>query len=126
MARGNPVFGRIDYMEEGQNSSWLLPNRIYESGRYGAVPVALAGVQTGRFLAERGFGVRLNDPDELEGFLERLTPERYTQLRAELCAVPTEAFAADERDCRKLLEAISGQTGSAANELADSTAKLVA
>src|SRR5205085_9534876 len=32
----------VDFMEAGQNSDWLLPNRIYESGRYGAVPIALA------------------------------------------------------------------------------------
>jgi succinoglycan biosynthesis protein ExoL len=101
----------IDYMEEGQNSSWLLPNRVYESGRYGAVPLALEDVQTGRFLADRGFGVRFKAPAELEGFLEALTAERHAQLRAELNAVPVEAFVADERDCRSLLDALAGQQG---------------
>lgn len=96
----------IDYMEEGQNSSWLLPNRIYESGRFGAVPLALAGVQTGRWLSERGFGVRLEDPAALEGILEGLTPERYAALRAELEAVPEQAFYADASDCRALGEGL--------------------
>lgn len=99
----------IDYMEEGLNSAWLLPNRIYESGRYGAVPIALDGVQTGRWLAERGFGVRLGDPSELEGFLERLTPDAYARLRAELDAVPAEAFVADEEDCVRLVGALAGR-----------------
>jgi succinoglycan biosynthesis protein ExoL len=115
----------VDYMEEGLNSAWLLPNRIYESGRYGATPIALAGVQTGRYLAERGFGVRLDDPSELEGFLDRLTPSGHAHLRAQLDAVPREAFVADQDDCRRLVEALTGRRVPAdANEFA--TAKLVA
>src|SRR5262249_5337404 len=47
----------IDYYEVGQNSTWLLPNRIYEGGLYGTVPIALAGIETGRWLAKRGAGV---------------------------------------------------------------------
>ena len=31
----------IDFFEEGLNSSWLLPNRLYEGCRYGAVPIAM-------------------------------------------------------------------------------------
>lgn len=99
----------IDYMEEGLNSAWLLPNRIYESGRHGAVPIALSEVQTGRWLAERGFGVRLSDPAELEGFLERLTPDAYARLCAELDAAPAQAFVADEEDCRRLVDALAGR-----------------
>ncbi|WP_374468798.1 glycosyltransferase [Phenylobacterium sp.] len=101
----------FDYMEEGLNSAWLLPNRIYESGRYGAVPIALAGVQTGRYLAERGFGVRLDDPQDLEAFLDALTPEAYARLRAALDAVPGEAFVADQNDCEALVAALSGRSG---------------
>lgn len=99
----------IDYMEEGLNSSWLLPNRIYESGRYGAVPIALAGVQTGRWLAERGFGMRIESPEALEATLEALTPESYTGLRAELDAVPLSAFSAGDADCVRLVDAIAGR-----------------
>ena len=118
----------IDYMEEGQNSAWLLPNRIYESGRHGAVPIALSDVQTGRWLAERGFGVRLTDPAELEGFLERLTPEGYGRLRAELDAVPAGAFVADEGDCRRLVDALAGRGGAEEAQSPERTskAKLVA
>ena len=31
----------IDFFEEGLNSSWLLPNRLYEGCRFGAVPIAM-------------------------------------------------------------------------------------
>lgn len=100
----------IDYMEEGLNSSWLLPNRLYESSRYGATPIALRGVQTGRYLGDQDYGVRLDDPSELEAFLEQLTPEGYTALRRRLDAVPSRAFIADEADCRRLVRKIFGGT----------------
>ena len=97
----------IDYMEEGLNSSWLLPNRVYEASRFGAVPIALAGVQTGRYLAGRGFGLRIEDPAALEGPLDRLTPADYLRLRGELEAAPPDAFVAGEADCRALAAAIA-------------------
>jgi hypothetical protein len=98
----------IDFMEEGLNSAWLLPNRLYEASRYGALPIALSDVQTGRWLAERGFGVRLPRLDDLEGTLEGLTPPAYAALRAELEAVPVSAFVADESACRRLVEGLKG------------------
>lgn len=98
----------IDFMEEGLNSAWLLPNRIYECSRHGAVPLALAGVETGRFLARREFGVRLNDLSDLEGFLERLTPETYAALRSQVEAVPTDVLVADAAACRDLVDALAG------------------
>jgi hypothetical protein len=112
----------IDFMEEGLNSAWLLPNRIYESGRYGAVPIALAGVETGRWLARRGFGVQLSDPADLEAVLDALTPEAYAGLRAQLDSAPRTTFSADADDCRALAAAIAGR---AAPPRA-ATAKLVA
>jgi hypothetical protein len=94
----------IDFMEEGLNSAWLLPNRIYESGRYGAAPIALLNVQTGRWLAERHFGVRLADVADLEAFLDALTLTDYAALQAAQQAVPLEAFRADRASCRDLVE----------------------
>ena len=51
----------IDFFEEGLNSSWLLPNRLYEGCRYGAVPIAMRQTETGRFLAERHIGLLLDE-----------------------------------------------------------------
>lgn len=69
----------IDFFEVGKNSTMLLPNRIYEGGLHGAVPIALETVETGRWLASRGLGVVLSDPVEpaAEAFLAGMTPERY-------------------------------------------------
>jgi hypothetical protein len=111
----------VDFMEEGGNSAWLLPNRIYESGRYGAVPIALAGVETGRWLAARGLGVRLDDVSELEGFLDSLTPERYAELRAAVEATPADAFAADREACRRLVEALRNPGAAPRGQAAESS-----
>ncbi len=118
----------IDFMEEGLNSSWLLPNRLYESGRYGCIPVALAGVQTGRYLAEHGFGVRLSTPQDLEAFLENLTPEGYSALRAQLAAQPRDAFVADESSCRRLVERLKkpGEGDGSYGQGSESTSRKIA
>lgn len=96
----------IDYMEAGQNSAWLLPNRVYEASRHGAAPIALGDVQTGRFLAGLGVGLRLSSLARVEDVLEGLTPADYRQLRRGLAAAPASAFVAREADCRALVEAI--------------------
>lgn len=99
----------IDFMEEGLNSSWLLPNRLYEASCHGAVPIALAGVETGRYLARQGFGLRLNDPADLEAALDRLTPRAYGALRRQVARTPTEAFVAGPDDCRRLVDVLAGR-----------------
>lgn len=98
----------IDFMEDGQNSAWLLPNRVYEASRFGAVPIALDAVETGRFLAARELGLRLAAPEDLERWLEALTTQDYARLRGALAAAPPETFVAGEGDCRALVEAIVG------------------
>ena len=97
----------IDFMEEGLNSSWLLPNRVYESSRFGVTPIALKAVETGRFLEARGFGVTLNSTSDLEDFLDRLTPDGYAQLAAQQARMPLEAFVAGRQDCRALVAALA-------------------
>jgi len=116
----------IDYMEEGLNSSWLLPNRLYESPRFGAVPIALAQVQTGRYLADHGFGLRLGDPSELEAVLDSLTPQTYAALRRQVEAVPISEFIADEGDSRRLVEAVAGRVAGRPEVVRAAKAKLVA
>lgn len=102
----------IDYFEEGLNSAWLLPNRLYESLALGVVPIALADVQTGRWLEARGVGLRLTDPaTELAQQLRQLTAADLANLRAAVAAVPRELVAADERACRALTAAVVGGEG---------------
>jgi succinoglycan biosynthesis protein ExoL len=45
-----------DFMEAGFNSSWLLPNRLYEGGYYTVPSIAPAGTQTANWIEARGVG----------------------------------------------------------------------
>lgn len=78
----------IDFFEEGQNSEWLLPNRLYESGWSGAIPLALARTATGRWLASKDVGVRLDGP------LDRSLSDFFRELKEEDLAVHRRRIAA--------------------------------
>ncbi len=102
----------IDYFEEGGNSNWLLPNRIYEGGLHDAVTLAIEGTETARWLRSNGLGVILHDPEaELETFFENLTRERYLALKAQARLAPRSLFLAGDEDrdrLRALLLAAAG------------------
>ncbi|HVA13792.1 MAG TPA: glycosyl transferase family 1 [Stellaceae bacterium] len=109
----------IDYFEEDANSSWLLPNRIYEGGAYNAVPIALNQTETARWLKAHGIGVVLGSADRaLEAFLLQLTPACYDELKQASRAVPRSAFIADDRDSARLLEALRKATSSSEQAIA--------
>lgn len=98
----------IDYFEAGQNSDWLLPNRLYEGGLHGAVPIALSAVETGRWLAARQAGFLLTDPEnELADRLGRLTAEQFRMLFDRTAAIPTNDFACDGGDARRLIQRLA-------------------
>jgi hypothetical protein len=103
---GDVHFGwAVDYFEKGLNSSWLLPNRIYESCFFGAVPIALESVETARWLAEKQIGVTLVGRPEtsLRNLLRAMTGERYSELLQALQNVPLTALAETAESCRQLV-----------------------
>jgi hypothetical protein len=98
----------IDYFEEGANSALLLPNRIYEGGRYGVVPIALAQTETGRWLQRHGLGLLLSGgTSELPDLLSNLTRSTYAQLSTACRSAPRSLFVADRQDCKRLLDALA-------------------
>lgn len=101
----------IDMYEQGLNSAWLLPNRLYEGGLYGAVPLALASVATGRFLARRNLGVLLAEPlaDDLAAFFAALTPARYADLARVSAVVPRSLWLCGPEECADLVAWLRGQ-----------------
>jgi hypothetical protein len=103
----------IDYFEEGQNSKWLLPNRIYEGCLHGAVPVALDGTETASFLRANGVGIVLADtsPGTLVDTLGGLGPEALRGLASAVSARPASTFAADARDARLLVDRLTQAAG---------------
>jgi hypothetical protein len=94
----------IDYFEEGRNSSWLLPNRLYEGALHGSVSLALAGVETARWVAARSAGVVLNDPlADTEALLRGLTPQTYDRLAQSVAALPLDDLVTNRDACRHLV-----------------------
>lgn len=100
----------IDYFEEGLNSSWLLPNRLYEGSFHGSVPIALDHVETGAWLRQRDAGILVRDPAiELATLLGRLDPAGYAAQRARLDHVPLDDLITRREDCDALAAALKGQ-----------------
>lgn len=95
----------MDFYEAGANSDWLLPNRVYEGGLHGTVPIAQASVETGRWLAGHGAGLLLDEPldETLPALLERLDAPAYADARAAAARVPRSALVDGPEDCRALV-----------------------
>ncbi|WP_372675302.1 glycosyltransferase [Aquicoccus sp.] len=82
-----------DLWQWGTNSTWLLPNRIYEAGYFGCPSIAVAGTETGRRVA-RGLGWTVPEPtaDALVSLLRSLSPEEIVARRRALLAMPENSF----------------------------------
>lgn len=102
----------IDKYDPGMNSIWCLPNRIYEGGLYGSVPIAASQVETGHFLQRLGIGVILDEPlgDSVARFFDGVTPQRYRELEAAALAVPKRTWEFERADCVALVEYLGSFT----------------
>lgn len=98
----------IDYFEEGQNSAWLLPNRAYEAPLFGAVPVALAEVETGRHLRALGAGLVIESFAKLRGILSSMDQKTYAALVNQVASIPRDQLVVDRSECVKLVETLVG------------------
>ncbi len=105
----------IDFFEAGMNSDWLLPNRLYEGCRFGAVPLAMQSTETGRFLAGHGIGLLLDRPEAepLTALLEDMTAGRYAALSEAVAVHKPETWVCDAAECRALVERMKGVAASA-------------
>ncbi|NPD65147.1 hypothetical protein HN018_00620 [Lichenicola cladoniae] len=89
------IYGRvhfnwaIDFYEDGLNSAWLLPNRLYEGSMFGCVPLALAQVETGRWLTRHGCGLLLDGVLEqtLSALFVAMTPSMYREARERIISL---------------------------------------
>jgi succinoglycan biosynthesis protein ExoL len=99
----------VDFYEAGANSDWLLPNRLYRSVYYGAVPIALKRVETGRWLEARGAGLLLDEAsaNSVAGLLAGLTPADYLATKASLERIPSSALVSRRQDCTALVEQLA-------------------
>ncbi|TPM59302.1 glycosyltransferase family 4 protein [Mesorhizobium sp. B2-2-4] len=96
----------IDFFEAGQNSEWLLPNRLYEGCRFGAVPISMANTETGRFLGRQGIGILLPEasPDALEAAIGKMEERRFSTLKARVLSRNPRIWSYDRSDCRALVD----------------------
>lgn len=99
----------VDFFEEGLNSEWLLPNRLYEGSLHGAIPIALKRTETGRLLDRHGMGLLLEraDPDDLATRFFNLTPQYYRTLFEGLAQSQPSQWAANREDCRALTQQLA-------------------
>ncbi|WP_026060295.1 glycosyltransferase [Pseudaminobacter salicylatoxidans] len=103
----------IDFFEEGMNSKWLLPNRLYEGCRFGAVPLAMKGTETARFLAERRIGLLLDEPraDRLAALLAGISAPEFEAMREAIAAQGNDTWVCGLAECRGLVERLGHIAG---------------
>ena len=84
----------VDYLDDGLNSDWLLPNRLYEGGLCGALTLARAATASGRYAVAERLGWAFPEPlaDSVTSFLRTLTPAAYAERHADLLALDLAAF----------------------------------
>ncbi len=93
---------------DGQNSHWLLPNRLYEGGFFGVPALAIDGHETGRVVRQRQWGISLQAPvaENLAEFLTQMTAQDYRQLRERIESLAVTDFV-DQGDLVRLVQTIS-------------------
>lgn len=97
----------IDWFEEGLNSEWLLPNRLYESIAHGAVPIVRENTEMGRWLSARGAGYCIPENVDPVAALLSLEAPALLKLQKELLSVPVRDVFADDEDCTHLVAVMS-------------------
>jgi hypothetical protein len=102
----------IDFFEEGLNSSWLLPNRLYEGGLYGTVPIAIDGTETARFLASRKIGITLDKADaaHLAALFGEMDEQRYLAAFEAVASQDRKQWMIDRADCQGLVQRLASLT----------------
>ena len=97
----------FDYLDAGSNSDWLLPNRLYEGGFFGAPALAARATETGRRVRELGLGWTVREPVDREviELLQGLDRAAYLARRRALLRLPASLFV-DEGDTAALVHRI--------------------
>lgn len=91
----------------GNNSDWLLPNRIYEGTYFGALALAIAGSETGSMVEERGLGYVLEDaePSTLIAFFKQLAFDKVLQRKQAVLKAPEHFFVTTPKEAQQVVEA---------------------
>ncbi|UVI39065.1 hypothetical protein [Qipengyuania spongiae] len=97
----------VDWFEDGLNSSWLLPNRLYEPLAYGVVPIAMHDVEVGRWLAANDAGLLVSSADDAREKILALTVEALYVLQTAALRIDRSKLVAGDEDCRALVRTLA-------------------
>ena len=97
----------LDFTDEGLNSDWLLPNRIYEGSFFNTPSIAERRTAIGAWLADKGAGLLVHDPADISASLRALTADQYRTLEKRTAAIDTRAVAFDPEACSSLVVALA-------------------
>ncbi|MCA9192632.1 MAG: hypothetical protein KDB03_12745 [Planctomycetales bacterium] len=96
------IYARIHFnwcidLGGGNNSTWLLPNRIYEGGYFGIPAIAISSHETGTYVQKQGLGIVLEslDSDCLSEKICNMTNQDYVDLRTSIEELPAGLFVDD-------------------------------
>lgn len=97
------IYGRLDLVwsqdlwQQGGNSDWLLPNRVYEASWCGCPSIAVHGTETGRRVADDGLGwtIARAEPDALVARLGALSHDAIARRAQALLDRPESDFVDD-------------------------------
>ncbi|MEM1274443.1 MAG: glycosyl transferase [Pseudomonadota bacterium] len=97
-----------DLWQRGGNSDWLLPNRIYEASYYGCPSIAVAGMETGRRVAEGNLGITLPaaETGALVTALRDMSAERCRAASQHLLDQPDARFRLTADELRRHLQPV--------------------
>lgn len=97
-----------DYFDPEGNSPLLLPNRVYQGGALGVVPLTISGQESANYVETHNLGHVLPEAsaDALVEFLENASWEDYLKARTRNYEARNTLFLEDASDLRLLLDAI--------------------
>jgi hypothetical protein len=100
----------IDLKHAGANSSWLLPNRLYESVACGLPVLTLEGDASAEYAVARGWGLVLDDlePTAIRGVLSGLPATEYQRLSDKIRGAARSDYV-DTGDIVRLMEHLSSR-----------------
>lgn len=100
-----------DLWQSGNNSDWLLPNRIYEASWAGCPSVAVSTTETGRRISSDGLGWVIDqpDPEQLTALLQKLTPQDIAACGQALLRRPDRDFVQSSEDIADVIEQVRTQ-----------------
>ncbi|MCA0964023.1 glycosyltransferase [Salipiger bermudensis] len=102
-----------DLWQRGNNSDWLLPNRIYEASWAGCPSIAVAGTETGRRVADDGLGWVIDAPEaaDLVALLTGLTRGEIAARGQALLDRPAADFVQSPSDIAEVIDTVRARAG---------------